>query len=251
MREKISNDITSWLISLPIVDSTNNYAMQLIQDGLAYNGVVVAALEQTNGKGQRGKTWLSKSGENVIMSMVIDPQPYMDVYWLSFMLPVAVCSAIQSLVPECQINIKWPNDIYVGKQKMAGILIENVFRGSSIKHTVVGVGINANQTTFEPMERMPISLYNILGHHVDITTVIAAVRESILSYLQILDFNTLVKSYNDLLSFKNQVIFISKEQQEAEEMEIISVNEQFQLVARNQVTNEIEKFDFGTIQMIF
>lgn len=251
MRENISNDITSWLINLPIVDSTNNYAMQLIQDGLAYHGMVVTTMEQTNGKGQRGKTWLSRPRENVIMSIVIDPQSYMDVYWLSFMLPIAVCKAIQTVVPECQINIKWPNDIYVGKQKIAGILIENVFRGSTIKHTVVGVGINANQVDFEPMERTPISLYNILGYKVDIISVISAVRESILLHAKITEFELLIKLYNDLLSFRKQIITLKKESQESIDVEIVGVNEQFQLVAKNVLTDKVEKYDFGTVQMIF
>lgn len=251
MRENISNDITSWLISLPIVDSTNNYAMQLIQDGLAYHGLVVTADEQTKGKGQRGKAWLSQPGENVIMSIVIDPQSYMDIYWLSFFIPVAVCKAINELVPECQVKIKWPNDIYVGKQKLAGILIENVFRGNGIKHTVIGIGINANQVAFEPMERMPISLKQLLGKDIVLADVIALVRKSILAYSITKDLHSLVHTYNELLCFKHETILIQHQDQAPQAMELLGVNPQFQLQARNIETDEYSNFDFGTINMIF
>lgn len=251
MRENISNDITSWLISLPIVDSTNNYAMQLIQDGLAYHGLVVSAAEQTKGKGQRGKVWLSEPGENVVMSIVIDPQSYMDIYWLSFLIPLAVCKALQEVVPECQIKIKWPNDIYVGKQKLAGILIENVFRGSTIKHTVIGVGINANQVNFEPMERMPISLKQILGQDVDIPKVIALVRKSILAYTVTKDFQLLVHAYNDLLCFKQETILIQHQDHAAMSMKVLGVNDQFQLEASDISSGIVHRFDFGSIHMMF
>ncbi len=141
MLENIHNTTHhAWLTYLDIVDSTNNYAMQAIQDGLAQHGNVIMAHHQSMGKGQRGKQWQSIAGESVAMSLILNHETLVDIFYLSFLIPVAVRHVLQDYMPECQVCIKWPNDIYVNDKKIAGILIENVFRGMTVKHSVIGVG---------------------------------------------------------------------------------------------------------------
>ncbi|MEO8860198.1 MAG: biotin--[acetyl-CoA-carboxylase] ligase [Ginsengibacter sp.] len=116
---------------LESVDSTNNYAMALVKKGLASSDEAVFSMEQTAGKGRRGKSWQSKMGENIILTIIAEMQ------WLpvqkQFQVSVAVavgCVAFFSKYTKESIKIKWPNDIFINDRKAGGVLIENVIHGS-------------------------------------------------------------------------------------------------------------------------
>ncbi|HZW71035.1 MAG TPA: biotin--[acetyl-CoA-carboxylase] ligase, partial [Hanamia sp.] len=118
----------SWL-TLETVDSTNNYAMALIQKRQIEHEIAIFAKEQTAGKGRRGKQWLSSKGENIILSIAIPVQ------WLSisrqFEISVAAALGCCDLLKEiilANLFIKWPNDIFINDSKAGGILIENVIK---------------------------------------------------------------------------------------------------------------------------
>lgn len=249
LRENISKDLTGWLINLSSIDSTNNYAMQMIQDGLAYHGLVVAAEEQYAGKGQRGKIWNSQPGANVMMSLIIEPPLFFDIYSLSFALPVAVHKALQNIVPECQLHIKWPNDIYVYDKKLAGILIENVFRGSQIKHSVIGIGVNVNQEKFEIMDRMPTSLLIETKETYNRLDIVAAIRNEILNLINSEAIDWMRSYYNEhLWKVNEQLKIIDKERDKT--VRVVKVNDQFQLVVVDEKKENIITYDYGTIQII-
>jgi BirA family biotin operon repressor/biotin-[acetyl-CoA-carboxylase] ligase len=136
-------------MTLREVDSTNNYAMARIAEGPVAEGSTWFAWRQTSGRGQRGKRWESEAGENVMMSVVLKPLT------LSisdqFMLSASVALALRDLVRTYTtrpVTIKWSNDIYIDDKKAGGILIENVLRGNSWTHAVVGIGLNVNQVSF-------------------------------------------------------------------------------------------------------
>ena len=141
--------IGSKIIRLTSVNSTNNYVANLIEKGEIESGTVIMADDQSDGKGQRGAEWHVKPGENLTFSIY-----YSDVN-LSvdqvFVLTQLVSVAIVDLLNKFGIvsSIKWPNDIYVGRQKIAGVLIENQIAGSSISNTIIGVGLNVNQQEFK------------------------------------------------------------------------------------------------------
>lgn len=134
---------------LDSVDSTNNYANQLIEHRLAENGTVVIADFQTGGRGQRGKHWFSEKGLNLTCSLVYFPanlsvdRMYLLNCWVSF----ALIQLLKHFNIEAQV--KWPNDILVGYHKIAGLLIESVIQGSSVKSATIGLGLNVNQTNFK------------------------------------------------------------------------------------------------------
>ena len=114
---------------MPSIDSTNNYAMQMVHARLAKHGDVWFALEQTNGKGQRGKSWQSRRGENILLSIVL--QPSFLVPRRSFLLNAAIGMGIFDFYKEYaghETRIKWPNDIYWRDRKAGGLLIENIIR---------------------------------------------------------------------------------------------------------------------------
>lgn len=149
---------------LDSVDSTNNYAMGQVHAGLAKHGMAWFANTQSVGKGQRGKAWLSNPCDNIILSIVIQPNPGDDPSRFFYPATIALTciTFLHSLTGE-NFTIKWPNDVYWGDRKAGGILIENVIRGTKWKWSVIGIGININQTRFPVELNNPVSIKNICG----------------------------------------------------------------------------------------
>lgn len=150
------------IIWLERVDSTNDEARRHISE--IDNLSVVSALEQTKGRGQRGNRWSSQPGENLTFSLVVK----------DFRIKANEQSAISqttalSLVDllsrhEIKARIKWPNDIYAGDEKICGILIENSLKGSEIDWSIIGIGLNVNQTTFPEDLPNPTSMKLCTGN---------------------------------------------------------------------------------------
>jgi BirA family biotin operon repressor/biotin-[acetyl-CoA-carboxylase] ligase len=139
------------LTHLTSVDSTNNYAAKLIKEGVVSSGAVIMADVQTAGKGQRGSIWDAKPGENLLLSVVLR-HVNMSVNE-QFVLNQLTALAIKDLLGKFGISssVKWPNDVFVGEEKIAGILIESSISGSLIKDVIIGIGLNVNQTEFSGM----------------------------------------------------------------------------------------------------
>ncbi|HUN01868.1 MAG TPA: biotin--[acetyl-CoA-carboxylase] ligase, partial [Niabella sp.] len=137
-------------IELPAIDSTNNYALSLVKtqklterQTTSLHGTVVFAHEQLQGKGQRGKKWLSAPGENLLMSLILDTKAIKlhQQFLLSAFIATKTRHFVEKLI-EKETFIKWPNDIYIQDKKAGGILIENILAGSDWKWAVAGIGIN-------------------------------------------------------------------------------------------------------------
>jgi BirA family biotin operon repressor/biotin-[acetyl-CoA-carboxylase] ligase len=155
-------------IILPTIDSTNNYAKALVRDGLARDGMVVFAEEQTQGRGQKNNQWHSERGVNIMMSVILDGS------WLTinhqFQLSCAIavaCNDFFSKYAGDETCIKWPNDLYWRDRKAGGILIENVIKTNIWQKAIVGIGININQVSFNQMKNKPVSLKQITGKTFD------------------------------------------------------------------------------------
>ena len=154
---------------LSSVDSTNNYAMQMVHARLAKHGDAWFALDQTKGKGQRGKTWRSRAGENIIISIIIEPSFLLPVQ--SFLLNAAIALGTYDFFKKYagdETRIKWPNDIYWRDRKAGGILIENSIRSKKWLYTVAGIGLNINQCHFEETLYRATSLQQITGKSFEI-----------------------------------------------------------------------------------
>ena len=138
--------------------------MALVKTGLAGHGAAWFAHKQTAGKGQRGKSWQSNSGENIILSVLLDMSwlPVSEQFCLSMAISLAVRQFLAQYCPE-DLTIKWPNDIYWRDRKAAGILVENVIKGNIWQWAVVGIGININQVIFDSALPNPVSLKQITG----------------------------------------------------------------------------------------
>lgn len=159
------------IIILDEVESTNNYAKQLIADK-AEEGTVVLAHYQENGKGQQGNFWESEANKNLLFSLILYPN------WLGagkqFLISKVVSLALVEVlkIKIEDVSIKWPNDIYVGSKKIAGILIENTIKGTNLESSVIGIGLNVNQELFVSSAPNPISLKQLTGNYFQIQSVL-------------------------------------------------------------------------------
>ena len=128
------------------IDSTNSEALRRLPE--LPSGTVLAAREQTAGRGQRGNTWFTEPGKNLTFSIVLKPSGLAagEAHLLNYLASVAVAEFLESYCVSC--CIKWPNDIYVGRKKICGILVENSLSGGCVAASVIGIGININQTEF-------------------------------------------------------------------------------------------------------
>ena len=129
------------------IDSTNLEAARLV-DSLPH-GTVIAAEAQTAGRGRRGRSWVSRKGENLYFSLLLKPEFGPErASMLTLVMALAVAEGIEQIYG-CKPQIKWPNDIVVNDRKVCGILTEMQLEAAAIKCVIVGVGINVNQMTFE------------------------------------------------------------------------------------------------------
>ena len=145
------------IIWLGSTDSTNEEARRHIYD--IDNLSVMSASEQTSGRGQRGNTWSSAPGENLTFSIVLkfsipgdneEILPAVMAHDQFILTEIASISVINFLERYgIKARIKWPNDIYVGRKKICGMLIENSVRGNYLSSSIVGIGLNINQRNFD------------------------------------------------------------------------------------------------------
>ncbi|MCK3682577.1 biotin--[acetyl-CoA-carboxylase] ligase [Maribellus sp. YY47] len=149
------------------VDSTNNYAKQLVSDGTE-NGTVVLAQFQSRGKGQPGNFWESVAEKNLLTSVILYPV-FLEAARQFLISKIVSLSLLDLLNTEVEnVSIKWPNDIYIGNRKVAGILIENSIKGSKLDWSIIGIGLNLNQLEFHSDAPNPVSLQQLNGKEYDI-----------------------------------------------------------------------------------
>ena len=161
------------LIELSSIDSTNIYAMDQIKLGLAKSGSCYTADFQTNGKGQHGRVWESSKGQNLLCSYILELNTldalknWTPTDQIGFSAAIALgARAFFAAFAGSETKIKKPNDIYFSDRKAGGILIENLVRGKEWTWTVIGIGMNINQSSFSSaavnsVSSNPISLQEI------------------------------------------------------------------------------------------
>jgi BirA family biotin operon repressor/biotin-[acetyl-CoA-carboxylase] ligase len=177
---------------LESVDSTSNYVATAFAQGKLGHGSVILADKQTSGRGQRDSTWHSEGGSNLLFSVLLIP----DNMSASQGQGVMHCAtlALVEVLKSCGVDarIKWPNDIYVGPQKIAGILIENQLTGTRISRSIMGIGLNINQSNFGDLNAT--SLYLQTEKYFD-------VKEVMLRFLHQFDllWSTLMRGESQLL----------------------------------------------------
>lgn len=175
------------IIKLNAIDSTNSFLRQLSAEELVDDFTVAVAEHQTNGRGQIGTQWQSQKAKNLVLSIFKDVSG-LDVE-SHFYLSMAVSLGVYDALKTFQINalkIKWPNDILSEQQKLCGILIENVIKRNQLQSSIIGIGINVNQTLFDGLPNAT-SMQVISGIHFDLDEVLQEVLKRLKYYFSILD----------------------------------------------------------------
>lgn len=250
-----SASIGSPFIELQSVDSTNNYARGLIHAGMAQHGQVIFAHEQWAGKGQRGRHWVSEKGQNLAISILLQPVslPVNRQFELSAAIALAVHQSLAMYIPD-GLTIKWPNDLYWQDRKAGGILIENLLgsheqSGSRWNWAIAGIGININQTQFPPELPNPVSMKQITGK--DLEPVLLAkeiVAKADFYYQELLTSGpgNIFSLYNRYLYQQGKKVKLRKDNRVFEAF-INAVNANGQLETTHAIR---EAFDFGTIEWV-
>lgn len=160
------------LIKLNAIDSTNDFLKKMSQDQQLENFTVVLAEIQNKGKGQQGAIWSSEPRKNLITSILISNtlSNIESLFLLNISVALSIVKALKTLnIPS--LSIKWPNDIMSENKKIAGILIENLIKENGKIESIVGIGLNVNQTKFEDLTKAS-SLKNITDKEFDIEDIL-------------------------------------------------------------------------------
>jgi len=224
--------------------------MAKLHAGMANHGMAWFTNEQTAGKGQRGKTWLTEKGKNIAMSLVIEPEPlYIKQPFLLSASVAIACFEFFSAFAGDETKIKWANDLFWRDRKAGGVLIENIYHGKIWKWAVVGIGININQSKFEKSLLNPVSLKQITGKGFD-TIVMAKelYKELMLKIggLNVLSAEQIMKSYNEQLYKLNKSVIFEKKGLKFETV-IKGVSNEGRLLTVDEFERE---FDFGEVEWV-
>ncbi|WCO02389.1 biotin--[acetyl-CoA-carboxylase] ligase [Psychroserpens ponticola] len=194
-------------IKLNAIDSTNSFLRQLSAEETVEDFTVVTAEHQTGGRGQMGTKWESQSAKNLMFSVFKDTR-VLDVechFYLSMAVSLAVFEALKSF-QITSLKIKWPNDILSDQQKVCGILIENVIKQNQLQSSIIGIGINVNQTIFNDLPNAT-SMQLISGTHFNRDQVLQEVLNQLKHYISFLDsksYDLLKQAYENNLFRKDK-----------------------------------------------
>ena len=162
------------------IESTNQYLQRLLDKGIDITDNIVVADFQTSGKGQGSNVWQSEDGMNLLFSIALDMSflKAENQFLLTQMISVAMIDVLKKYLPEESLFIKWPNDIYFNDKKIAGILIKNEIKGMMLGTSIIGIGLNVNQTYFDKSLPNPISMKMITGKDYDLEGLLLEVYKS-------------------------------------------------------------------------
>lgn len=187
--------------------STNEYAISVVSKEKVPEFTVFVAENQTNGKGQRGNVWETKKGKNLTFSIIIYPIHIRAVK--QFIISECIALAVQKVVSQyCNnVTLKWPNDIYIGENKVGGILIENTLCGNTIASSVIGVGLNCNQESFSSKVPHAISIKQCVSQDISLQQILADLLQEFYMFYSHTDKNpTYIHSlYHSFLYQKDRV----------------------------------------------
>ncbi|PKD18258.1 biotin--acetyl-CoA-carboxylase ligase [Salegentibacter salinarum] len=167
------------IIKVNATNSTNEFARELYRGKTSFEPICVVAYEQTKGRGQRGSGWVSNSGENLTFS-VLYPKIKVGVNH-QFLMSATVSLAIIEVLNKFNVpalKVKWPNDIMSARYKISGILIENILKNNEIAASIIGVGLNVNQTEFPDLPQAS-SLKLVTGVHFNLDEILKRITDEL------------------------------------------------------------------------
>lgn len=231
----------------PACPSTNAEALRLVNKNKPEEGTVIITDHQTAGRGQRDNHWESEAGLNLTFSVIIYPElPVMHQFYLNMIASLAVADTLALAYQH--VKVKWPNDILFTDKKLCGILIQNNLRINKIQSSVMGIGINVNQTGFSYSKATSLAL--ISGKTVRREEILSGLLENLEKrYLQLKNGNFLTLKTNYL----QKLYWLYEERWFADEAgeftgEIVGMDESGQLMIRT--ARELRKYGIKEVKYL-
>ena len=235
------------------IDSTNDFALELVSKTNPIEGTVVTSDFQSLGKGQYGRVWHGMAHQNIAASIILYPTFLLPSE--QFYLSKAIALGVKTFVEKkgiVNVSIKWPNDIYIDDNKNAGILIQNILTGSTYKVAIAGIGINVLQTVFDPQIPNPTSLIlNGLSANSTLDDLYESLFLDLNIYYQILKnrhFKKIDELYNDALWKRNHVVLYEQDGQ-TKRAKLLNVGDDGKLEIEDEMGRKI-KFHHGEIKIL-
>ncbi|WKK77400.2 biotin--[acetyl-CoA-carboxylase] ligase [Marivirga salinae] len=198
------------IVSLPSCHSTNDLMAQMSAKKQLHEGAIIITKHQTKGKGQRGSQWDSPEGKNLTFSIFLKPHflKASQQFELNRMASLALLDVVKNLSADAKVFVKWPNDLILNKRKVAGILIENSINQSGISESIIGIGLNVNQT--EDLLPTATSLAKQFEKEFELEKVLLDIVQRLEHYYLILrsgDFRFIHEWYESKLYLKDKVAY--------------------------------------------
>lgn len=241
------------IIKLNAIDSTNSYLKQLAKETNLKDETVVLANRQISGRGQMGNGWLSREGQSLTFSIfkAFDGLQIEQQFKISMAVSLAVVKALKKL-DILKMAIKWPNDILSANTKIGGILIENVLEGSSVKYSIIGIGLNVNETEF-PQLPQASSLKLETGKNFQLEEVLSIVLKNVfknLKNLSVMDFVEMKELYEKNL-FRREMISVFETPEDSRFNGIIKgVSNIGELLVETE-NDTLKKFQLKEVKLIY
>jgi len=236
------------VIKIPVIDSTNSYALSLKDTRAFKEGLVIVSDFQTNGHGQRETNWESEKGKNLNISVLIEPKILIERQFdISILISLSIIDCLTNL--GIKSMIKWPNDILVRNKKIAGILIQNIISSDIITHSVIGIGINVNQLIFETYIPKATSVKLELNKDIIVeelqNSLLNIMKNRLNDYRSGVDIN--FHFFNKL--FKRDIVSVFQNKSKKFNGIIRGVSEMGLLIIETE--SEVKEFNLKEIRMLF
>ena len=238
------------LLHIAETDSTNRW----LKEHASAEDVVVWADFQTAGRGCGTNTWESERGKNLLFSVLFHPQAIAPnkQFLISMAVSVAIARVVEQdmlmLASTPTVSIKWPNDIYVDDRKICGILIENRLQGNCVKDSIIGVGLNVNQTVFRGDAPNPISYAQLFGNDYNRMVILQNVLGQFGRLMEQTDAEDLKAEYRRRL-YRQQGYYLFRDGSGDFEAQVLTVEDDGRLVLRLQ-NGEKRRYAFKEVQFI-
>ena len=180
------------------IKSTNLFLYDKISENCDISDTVVVAAHQTAGRGMDKNRWESEAGKNLLFSIALNVN-FLEAenqFKISQAVSVAIVETLQNIIESDKFFIKWPNDIYFGDKKLAGMLIQNTIEGRMMGISIIGIGLNVNQIEFSKDIPNPVSLKMISGKDFDLENLLNLLVSNIKDSVESLRFESNQKEIN-------------------------------------------------------
>ena len=240
------------IIKLDAISSTNDWLKEKYDKNTCMDGDLIWANEQTMGRGQKSNKWLSEPGKNLTFSFfkVLKSLKVNDQFIINCSVSTAIINALKKIhVPN--LSLKWPNDILSDDKKICGVLIENYIKGDAIVGSIIGVGLNINQTNFNNIKGAS-SVLNKTGKEFDLEFILNLLLNSFMESFKFCKSESkeyLIREYEKLLFAKNRLSKFEVNNQTFNAT-IMGIDLDGKLVLQNE-KKEILMFSNSTIKMIY